>query len=147
MFSFFIEFVYGDTDLCVNARGGKHFEDGDAFGLFPPRVSYAYGSGVEQLLTYGVFKILGDATPALIKVALRPPVSVDAVAGACAAAAMGKVPGGVLEGTKEIKAVTNDPPATGLTEAIDWLKEGSIKVYEWAKEEAPKAIDAIQGKR
>ena len=30
----FIKFVYGDTDLCVNALGGKHFQDGDAFGLF-----------------------------------------------------------------------------------------------------------------
>ena len=89
------------------------------------------------------FKFLGDVTPGLIKVALRPPVSVDAVAGACAAAAMGKVAGGgVLEGTAEIKAVTDDPPATGLTEAIDWAKENAIKFYDWAKVEVPKAIDA-----
>ena len=30
----FIRWVYGDTDLCVNALGGKHFKEGDAFGLF-----------------------------------------------------------------------------------------------------------------
>ena len=30
----FIRWVYGDTDLCVNALGGKNFEAGDAFGLF-----------------------------------------------------------------------------------------------------------------
>ena len=30
----FIKWVYGDTDLCVNALGGKNFKEGDAFGLF-----------------------------------------------------------------------------------------------------------------
>ena len=30
----FIRWVYGDTDLCVNALGGKNFKAGDAFGLF-----------------------------------------------------------------------------------------------------------------
>ena len=30
----FIKFVYGDTDLCVNALGGKHFEDGELAWVF-----------------------------------------------------------------------------------------------------------------
>jgi nucleoside-diphosphate-sugar epimerase len=137
-----LEAVDGDASRLVVVKPSFIY-GGDSFGLLPPRVNYAYGSGVEELLTFGVFQFLADATPGLIKVALRPPVSVDAVAGACAAAAMGKVPGGgVLDGTKAIKEVTNDPPATGLTEAVDWAKENAMKVYDWAKVEVPKAIDA-----
>ena len=30
----FIRWVYGNKNLCVNALGGKHFKEGDAFGLF-----------------------------------------------------------------------------------------------------------------
>jgi len=139
-----LDAVGGDSSRLVIVKPSFIY-GGDSFGLFPPRVNYAYGSGVEELLTFGLFRFLGDATPGLIKVALRPPVSVDAVAGACAAAAMGKVPGGVLEGTREIKAVTNDPPAKGLTEAIDWLKGKTIKFIDWTKVEVPKAIN--EGKR
>ena len=137
-----LQAVGGDSSRCIIVKPSFIY-GGDSFGLLPPRVNYEYGSGVEELLSLGVFKFLGDVTPGLIKVALRPPVSVDAVAGACAAAAMGKVStGGVLEGTAEIKAVTNDPPATGLTEFLDWTKENAIKFYDWAKVEVPKAIEA-----
>mmetsp|Transcript_11662 Transcript_11662/g.25284 ORF Transcript_11662/g.25284 Transcript_11662/m.25284 type:complete len:349 (-) Transcript_11662:170-1216(-) len=108
---------------------------GDSFGLFPPRVNYAYGSGVEQLLSFGLIKAVADITPGLIKVALRPPVSVDSVASACAAAALGKEAalGKVLDGTKAINAVTEQPDATGLSEAFEWTREGLAKAYEWAR--------------
>lgn len=114
---------------------------GDSFGLLPPRVNYEYGSGVEELLSLGLFKALADITPGLIKVALRPPSSVDAVAAACAAAALGDLEGGVLDGTIAINAATNQPDATGLTEALEWAKEGLIKGYDWAKVEVPKAVE------
>ena len=91
---------------------------GGSFGLTPPRVNADYGSGVEQLLSLPPIKIVADALPSglikagpveklpvgLVKVALRPPVSVEAVAGACAAAAMGEA-SGVLDGTAAINKV------------------------------------------
>ena len=119
---------------------------GDSFGLLPPRVNYAYGSAVEEVLSWDVCKFLANITPGLIKVALRPPVSVDAVAGACAAAIMEDLAENVLDGTEPIKAATNDPPATGFSEAVEWAKENSIKAYDWAKVEVPKAIDTIKTK-
>lgn len=109
---------------------------GDSFGLTPPRVNADYGSGVEQLLSLPPVKIVADALPSglikagpveklpvgLVKVALRPPVSVEAVAGACAAAAMGEA-SGVLDGTAAINKAAGAPPATGLQEAIVWSGE------------------------
>jgi len=114
---------------------------GDSFGLLPPRVNFAYGSGVEELLSLGVFKVLADITPGLIKVALRPPSSVDAVAAACACAALGEIDGGDLDGTLAINAATNQPDATGLTEALTWTKENAIKAYEWTKVKIEEAND------
>eukprot|EP00521_Asterionellopsis_glacialis_P010895 CAMPEP_0195305586 /NCGR_PEP_ID=MMETSP0707-20130614/36550_1 /TAXON_ID=33640 /ORGANISM="Asterionellopsis glacialis, Strain CCMP134" /LENGTH=320 /DNA_ID=CAMNT_0040369743 /DNA_START=124 /DNA_END=1086 /DNA_ORIENTATION=+ len=119
---------------------------GDSFGLLPPRVNYEYGSGVEELLSFGLFKALADVTPGLIKVALRPPSSVDAVADACAAAALGEIEGGVLDGTPAINAATNQPAATGLTDALSWAKEKSIDTYDWAKVEVPKVVESVKGK-
>ena len=109
---------------------------GDSFELLPPRVTYDYGSGIEQLLSFGLIKIVADVTPGLIKVALRPPVSVDSVASACAAAALGKesANGKVLDGTKAINGSTDQPDATGLSEAFEWTKDNAIKFYNWAKE-------------
>ena len=56
--------------------------------------------------------------------ALRPPVSVDAVAAACAGAALGTVEPGVLDGTAAINAATGRPTATGLSDAIASLTGG-----------------------
>jgi hypothetical protein len=56
---------------------------GNKFGLIPPRVTKEYVSFIEGLLSFGIFTFLADITPGLIKVALRPPSSVEAVAGAC----------------------------------------------------------------
>lgn len=106
---------------------------GDAFGLLPPRVNFEYGSGVEELLSWTLFKILADIFPGLIKVALRPPSSVDAVAAACVSASLGEIEGCVLDGTSAINSATNQPDATGLTEALTWTKENAIKAYDWTK--------------
>ena len=119
---------------------------GDSFALLPPRVNYEYGSGVEELLMLPPFKLLADATPGLIKVALRPPVCVDSVAGACAKAALdeGSLP--TLDGTYEINEYSGQPKSTGLTDALEWSKEQAIKFYDWAKVEVPKAIENVQAK-
>ena len=104
-----------------------------------------YGSLIEELLSLGLFKALADLTPGLIKVALRPPSSVDAVADACVSAALeGPALGKVLEGGAEINEVTNQPPAKGLTNAITVVKEKTGEVFEWLKEEAPKAMAKLE---
>ena len=95
---------------------------GDSFGLFPPRVTAGYGAAIEQILSNGLITKLADVLPGLIKVALRPPVSVDAVAAACAGAALGTVPTKVYDGTAEINGATGRPTATGLTDFLDGLK-------------------------
>ena len=119
---------------------------GPDFGLLPPRVNYEYGSGVEELLFLPPFKILSDITPGLIKVALRPPVSVDSVAAACAKAALDESDLPTLDGTAEINAYSGQPKSTGLTEALSWGAGQLVKFYEWAKVEVPKAYDAIEKK-
>ena len=61
--------VDGDGDSCSFAVVKPTFiYGGDEFGLLPPRVTAAYGSGVEELLTLKPFRMLADATPGLIKV-------------------------------------------------------------------------------
>ena len=84
-------------------------------------------------------------TPGLIKVALRPPSSVEAVAdGACVSAALGGGPalGKVLEGAAEINDVTNQPPATGLTDAIEFVKVKTGETVEWTREEVVPKVAA-----
>jgi len=106
---------------------------GDSFGLLPPRVTADYGSAIEQLLSYGIITFLGDVAPGLIGVALRPPSSVDAVAAACAKAALEEGSGGMIDGGAAINAATDYPASTGLSEAITWAKDGTIEAYEWVK--------------
>jgi len=118
---------------------------GDEFGLFPPRVNDAYGSAVEELLSLGPLRFLADVAPGLIKVALRPPSAVEAVAGACASAALGEV-SGVLDGTDAINEAANQPDPTGLTEAFKWAGEKAKDAYDWAKVEVPKLIDSTKEK-
>jgi len=83
---------------------------GDKFAIAPPRVTAEYGAFIESLLSAPPFKLLANVLPGLLKVALRPPVSVDAVAAACARAAMGAVEAGnVLDGTEQINAAADLP--------------------------------------
>ncbi|CAJ1943002.1 unnamed protein product [Cylindrotheca closterium] len=118
---------------------------GDAFGLLPPRVNKEYGSFIEELLSLGVIKFFADITPGLIKVALRPPSSVDAVADACVSAAIaGSALGKDLDGAAAINEITNQPAATGLTDAIEFAGEKLGQAYGWAKEEVPKAVAKLE---
>jgi hypothetical protein len=100
---------------------------GDSFGLFPPRVNTAYGSAVEELLSTPIVSSLAGALPGLLKVALRPPVSVGSVAGAMAAAALAAPPttNGMVEeldGTAAINSAAGQPSATGFTDFSRALK-------------------------
>ena len=82
---------------------------GDSFAIAPPRVTSEYGGFIEELLSNGGFVFLADKLPGLLKVALRPPVSVDAIAAACAKAALGSVAAKELDGTVAINAAADLP--------------------------------------
>ena len=78
---------------------------------------------IEELLSAAPFRAAANALPGLLKVALRPPVCVDAVAAACAAAALGEVDDSVIDGTVAINAAARRPPAMGLTELLSQLTD------------------------
>ena len=83
---------------------------GDEFAIAPPRVTADYGAFIESLLSAAPIKLLADVLPGLLKVALRPPVSVDAVAAACARQALGKIDAAqVIDGTEAINAAADLP--------------------------------------
>ncbi len=90
-----------------------------AFGLFPPRVSQGYGDAVAELLGAEPVQKAADKLPGLLKVALRPPSSVDAVAAVCVAAAMGRLEAQVVDGTAEINAAAGAPAPTGLSKLAE----------------------------
>ena len=84
---------------------------GDEFAIAPPRVTAEYGEFIEGLLSAGPFQFLAGVLPGLLKVALRPPVSVDAVAACCARTALGSVEAGQeIEGTEAINGAADLPP-------------------------------------
>lgn len=119
---------------------------GDSFGLFPPRVNTAYGSFIDQLLSFELFQALANIAPGLIKVALRPPVSVDSVANACVNGIM--KPNGlrVLDSAKEINEASSQPPATGVEDAIEWTIKTAGEIVEWVQDKA-KEIEAVNAKK
>mmetsp|Transcript_3075 Transcript_3075/g.4676 ORF Transcript_3075/g.4676 Transcript_3075/m.4676 type:complete len:339 (-) Transcript_3075:460-1476(-) len=140
-----LEAVEGNADsVCIVKP--TFIYGGGSFGLFPPRVNAAYGSAVEELLSNKLIRVLADVTPGLIKVALRPPSAVEAVAGACAKAALGEKVKGTLDGTDDINEAAGQPDPTGLTEAIEWTGEKAKDVYGWLKVEVPKLIDSVKEK-
>lgn len=64
---------------------------GDSFNLNPPRVAGFYGEFIEAILSSGPLRAITNIAPeGIIKIALEPPVSVDAVANAAVAGALGK---------------------------------------------------------
>ena len=118
--------VGGDaTKFCVIKP--TFIYGGEVFALKPPRVTAAYGSGVEEVLSLAPIQALADAAPGLIKVALRAPVSVEAVATACASAALGELAEGdatrravgVLDGTVAIKAAAGELTPTRLADGLN----------------------------
>jgi len=78
---------------------------GDAFSLTPPRVTKTYGDALAKVLGSGPVKALAAKAPGPIALTLAEPVSVEDVAGACVAGALGMTGGeSVVDGTDEIKA-------------------------------------------
>lgn len=64
---------------------------GDEFKINPPRVAGFYGEFIEALLSSGPVRAITDIAPeGFVKIALEPPVSVDSVASAAVAGALGK---------------------------------------------------------
>ncbi|KAL3912162.1 MAG: hypothetical protein SGILL_006995 [Bacillariaceae sp.] len=69
---------------------------GDSFNVNPPRVASFYGEFIEGLLSSGPIRgLTGIAPEGIIKIALEPPVSVNAVAAAAVNGALG--PAGFVE--------------------------------------------------
>lgn len=66
---------------------------GDSFGVNPPRVAGFYGEFIEGILSSSPVRAVEGTLPRgnFIQVALEPPISVDTVASAAVAAALGKV--------------------------------------------------------
>ena len=108
---------------------------GDSFGLWPPRVSGGYGSAIEEILSNGIITKVGDVLPGLLKVALRPPVSVDAVAQACVNLALG-AEGSVVDGAAAINACAGAPPATGFSDFISSAKSAASDLSSKAQASA-----------
>lgn len=78
---------------------------GDEFNLNPPRVASFYGSFIEGMLSSEPLRALTNLAPeGFIKVALEPPVPVEAVANAAVAGALGKSNIAVLDTYDKIKA-------------------------------------------
>ena len=66
---------------------------GDEFKVNPPRVATPYGQFVESILSSTPLRAVTSIAPeGFLKIALEPPVSSLAVAGACVAGAFGKAP-------------------------------------------------------
>ena len=116
---------------------------GDSFGFLPPRVNDAYGSFIDQLLSFVLFDALANVTPGLIKVALRPPVSVNAVAGACVAGVLSGASTGVqvLDTAADINNASNQPAATGVQDAIEWVIEQTGKAVDFVQKKIQEQQD------
>ena len=135
------------TKLCVIKPtfiyGGDAFEIPLPGKFVAPRVSAAYGRGVEEVLSLGPIQALADVLPGLAKVALRPPVSVEAVAAACVNAALGELTTGdatrravgTLDGTEAIRAAAGELPpkdlSDGLDRALDELGNLTEDLFKW----------------
>eukprot|EP00931_Biecheleriopsis_adriatica_P090108 TRINITY_DN64142_c0_g1_i1.p1 TRINITY_DN64142_c0_g1~~TRINITY_DN64142_c0_g1_i1.p1 ORF type:complete len:329 (+),score=65.24 TRINITY_DN64142_c0_g1_i1:34-987(+) len=66
---------------------------GDEFSATPPRVASWYGGKVEGLLGSDLFRAMAAASPAALRLALSPPLSVDDVAAAAVAGVDGQIQG------------------------------------------------------
>ena len=83
--------------------GPSFIYGGDSFTLTPPRVPGGYGSFIQKILSSGPISKLAEISPKFIALVLAPPVSVESVAGASSAAALGMTGDlTLIDGTAEI---------------------------------------------
>ena len=89
------------------------------------RPSAARGSGysaaIEEILSNAIITKIAGVLPGLLKVALRPPSSVDAVAEACVRCAVGDCATTVLDGTVAINDAAGADKATGFSDFVGGL--------------------------
>ena len=84
--------------------------------------------------------MVADKTPGVLKVAFRPPVSVDAVAGACVQGILTKPQHGagktvtLLDTAHDSNALAQHPPATGITDAREWTVQTTTGLSEWIQQ-------------
>lgn len=77
---------------------------GGSFELNPPRVASFYGKFVEGLLSSSPIRAIDRVlSPGFIKIALEPPVPVDAVADAAIAGALGVTPDPIIDTYDKIR--------------------------------------------
>jgi nucleoside-diphosphate-sugar epimerase len=100
-----IQSLFGDSGVIIEPT---FVHGGDSFGVNPPRVAGFYGEFIEGILSSSPVRAMEGALPRgnIIQVALEPPISVDTVASAAVAAALGKVGSSVnLDTYDKIKEV------------------------------------------
>ena len=122
-----------DAEACLreNYAEGDYFivkpsfiYGGDAFSLTPPRVTKTYGDVLAKVLGSGPVKALAAKAPGPIALTLAEPVSVEDVAGACVAGAMGTYSASnVVDGTDDIKKARR-------------RRRSRVSRYEWFCNEA-----------
>jgi nucleoside-diphosphate-sugar epimerase len=110
MKGYFAGKVEAEEALAANFAEGDYFivkpsfiYGGDTFSLTPPRVTKTYGDLLSKVLGSGPVKALAAKAPGPVALTLAEPVSVEDVAGACVAGAMGLTSGNAVDGTDEIK--------------------------------------------
>jgi NAD(P)H-binding len=94
--------AFGDSAVFIEPT---FIYGGGSFELNPPRVASFYGKFIEGLLSSSpVRSVERILSPGIIKIALEPPVPVEAIASAAVAGALGKIaPGFVLDTYDKIK--------------------------------------------
>lgn len=81
---------------------------GDQFSINPPRVAGFYGSFIENILSSPVVRAVeGAVPPGIVKIALEPPVSADAVANAAVAGALGQLSINILDSHDKINSAAS----------------------------------------
>lgn len=79
---------FGDKGILIEPT---FIYGGGSFEVNPPRVPDFYGKFVDGILSSSPIRSIDRVlSPGFIKIALEPPVNVDAVAGAAVAGALGK---------------------------------------------------------
>ena len=94
--------AFDDDNVCLVKP--SFIFGGDTFGLNPPRVTQQYGDVLTKILGSGFVKGIAEKSPGPIALTLAEPVSVDDVAAAACAGALGRATTSECDGTDAIKA-------------------------------------------
>ena len=106
--------TFGPSDYCIVQP--TFIYGGEDFGLNPPRVASSVGQIADEFLGLYPIQALADALPAVLGVALSPPVSRERVAGAAVNAALGLNGDKVTLAGPDIASVASRRPSKRLLE-------------------------------